>query len=301
MQLSTLAVAMGFAFTLAGCTVGEDEADPDDMADVEGEQDTSVDADPLAVSSKGDPGVNGQYCKGSAYNCRFRFDDSRILTNDGDEHWGITPGASIRDGFGKPLATQTATTMRFNYGQTRLLAGKAHALGASTSNGSTGWYPIDHIKGEASFRSKMGNVDAKDPGQGKLACYEVRSTYDASLAPKKVVHNSTSANERAGDYLPLVRRNGEASSNLEFNVPGFGLGGAVSDHFRAGTKFQRVGVPTATGKPSITIPLWVKGGDRKYSKHSGDLTFLYGYVVGDGVKRFGWMAQDAVTPSTGCP
>ena len=30
------------------------------------------------------------------------------------------------------------------------------------------------------------------------------------------------------------------------------------------------------------------------------MRFLYGYIVGNGVKRFGWMAQDAVTPSSGC-
>jgi hypothetical protein len=41
-------------------------------------------------------------------------------------------------------------------------------------------------------------------------------------------------------------------------VPGFGLGGASTDHFPAGTRFHRVRVPTSTGRPSITIPLWVK-------------------------------------------
>jgi hypothetical protein len=31
------------------------------------------------------------------------------------------------------------------------------------------------------------------------------------------------------------------------------------------------------------------------------MRFLYGYIVGNGVKRFGWMAQDALLVSTGCP
>ena len=31
------------------------------------------------------------------------------------------------------------------------------------------------------------------------------------------------------------------------------------------------------------------------------MRFLYGYVrASDGVKRFGWIAQDAVTASSGC-
>jgi hypothetical protein len=91
------------------------------------------------------------------------------------------------------------------------------------------------------------------------------------------------------------------SANLVFSVPGFGLGGATTDHFIAGTKFQRVEVPTSEGRPSITIPLWVKGTNGRYTKQSGELRFFYGYIrAADGVKRFGWMAEEALQVSSGC-
>jgi hypothetical protein len=99
-----------------------------------------------------------------------------------------------------------------------------------------------------------------------------------------------------------VRANGERSANLVFSVPGFGLGGATSDHFRAGTKFQRVGVTTKAGPPSISIGLWVANSEGRYIVRSGSMRFIYGYIVGDGgVKRFGWMAMDALKVSGGCP
>ena len=102
--------------------------------------------------------------------------------------------------------------------------------------------------------------------------------------------------------MPLVRSNGLRSANLVFSVPGFGLGGATSDHFLAGTKFRRVTVPTKTGAPSIQIPLWVANSDGRYIVRSGAMRFIYGYAIGDGgVKRFGWMAMDALKVSDNCP
>ena len=246
-------------------------------------------------------GVNGNFCIASTFNCRFHEGSSRVLTNSGGETWGVTPGAQVRDGNGTALRTETATRLTFNFGQTRYLAGSAHALALTTANGSAGWYPISAIKGEASFRQKMGEVNGRDPGRGPMACYQIRNSHDASIELKKVVRDSTATHERAGDYLPLPRANGVRSANLVFSVPGFGLGGATTDHFVAGTKFQRVDVPTFEGKPSITIPLWVKAANGHYTKQSGELRFFYGYIkASDGAKRFGWMAEDALAVSTGC-
>ena len=292
--------------TLASCTVGDEDAyDPDDPdADVEGEQDSSPssESDSLSASNKGSPGVNSNWCKASEYNCRFRYDDSRITAPDGTQVWDVVPGASVRDGNGDVLYKQAGTRLKFNYGQTRTLAGKAHALAMSTSNGSAGWYPIDHIVREQTFRNRVGNVDAKNPGLGKMACYKIRnSDPSTALAEKKVVHDSESTNEKLGDYLPLKRTNGKRSANLVFSVPGFGLGGATADHYPAGTKFQRVKVTSYAGNPSITIPLWVKNGNGDYKKQSGEATFIYGYIVGNGVKRFGWMAMEALTTADNCP
>lgn len=270
-----------------GCTVGEEEIDEPEEESIEAVRYVN--------------GANGNFCIASTYNCRFREGGSRVETQAGGDTWGIATGASVRDGNGTVLATQTATRLTFNYGQTRLLAGKAHALALTTSNGSAGWYPIDHILGEASFRKQNGEVNGRDPGKGEMACYQIKNTHDASIELRKVVKDSTATHERAGDYLPLVRANGQRSANLVFSVPGFGLGGATTDHFVAGTKFQRVQVPTFAGVPSITIPLWSKNTAGRYLKLDGELRFFYGFVrASDGVKRFGWMAEEALQVSTGC-
>jgi len=281
-----------FVLVVTACTVGEE-------GDFEGEED-GVDGEALAAVHY-THGVNGDYCIASTFNCRFRKDGSRVTTAAGSEDWGITPGASVRDGNGKALSTETASKLTFNYGQTRYLAGKAHALALSTSNGSAGWYPIDHIKGEASFRARMGEVNGRDPGIAPMACYQIRNSHDPDLELKKVVKDSTATHERAGDYLPLVRDNGVRSANLVFSVPGFALGGATTDHFEAGAKFQRVQVPTFEGQPSITIPLWTKAANGHYTKQAGEMRFFYGYIrAADGVKRWGWMAEDALQTATGC-
>jgi hypothetical protein len=251
------------------------------------------------------PGVNGDECTESPFNCRFRSGSSRVTTAGGEDSWGIEPGASVRDGNGDVLAVETRSRLTFNFGQTRALAGKAMALALSTSNGSAGWYPIERILGETSFRARNGEVNGRDPGLGDMACYQVRDAHDPGIELKKVVFDSQvgdDGHERAGDYLPLVRNNGRRSVNLVFSVPGFGLGGATTDHFPAGTKFQRVEVPTSSGRPSITIPLWVKDSAGRFRAQSGTMRFLYGYVrASDGVRRFGWMAQDALEVSSGCP
>jgi hypothetical protein len=281
---------------LAGCAMS--------AAPSEGDDDAADLIDTSIASAALTSGVNGSECAASPFNCKFHDGSSRVLTAGGDDSWGISPGASVRDGNGDVLAVETGTRLTFNFGQTRLLAGKAHALALTTSNGSAGWYPIERILGEASFRAHNGEVNAQDPGLGTMACYAVRNSHDATLELKKVVFDSMvgdAGHERAGDYLPLVRANGRRSVNLIFSVPGFGLGGATTDHFPAGTRFRRVTVPTTAGPPSIVIPLWVKDGAGRFRTQSGTMRFLYGYVrASDGVRRFGWMAEDALEVSTGC-
>ena len=81
-----------------------------------------------------------------------------------------------------------------------------------------------------------------------------------------------------------------------------GLGGVAVDHFPAGTKFQRLDVPTDSGVPSIDIPLYVQDSEGRYRKQSGTMKFLYGYVVATaGTRRTGWMAYDALSSTRGCP
>ncbi|NOJ79100.1 hypothetical protein [Myxococcus xanthus] len=249
-------------------------------------------------------GVNGTYCLVSPYNCKLQASGgNRVPTNaPEDDNWGLVTGVPIRDGHGTVVGTNTRTSAAFNYGQTRTFAGEKHAFAVSTSNSSAGWLPISSILGSTSFEQKVGHVSALGAGLGNLGCYAVRDWHDTTLEFKKVVYDSTATHERAGDYLPLVRANGLRSVNLVFNVPGFALGGPAVDHFPAGTKFQRLDVPTEHGVPSIDIPLWVQDSAGRYRQQSGTMKFLYGYVIAaTGTKRNGWMAHDALQVSSGCP
>lgn len=284
---------------VASCMVGDAPADDDD-SDTSDLVDTQPGLHAMALAQ----GVNGHYCVASPFNCRFRLGDARVTNTLGDDSWEITPGAAIRDGNGVALATETGTHLTFNYGQLRTVAGSLHALALTTSNASAGWYPVDHIVQQAAFTNDDHEVAAKDPGDGKLGCYAVRGSDDEALAALKVVYDSKEGpdgHERAGDYFPLVRADNRRSVNLVFSVPGFGLGGATTDHFLAGAKFQRVDVPTATGRPSIAIPLWSRDSEGRYRKRAGSMRFLYGYVrTANGARRFGWMARPALEVSSGC-
>lgn len=250
------------------------------------------------------PGVNGDACKVSPYNCKLRVSGgNRVATNDPDDDnsWAVQQGVPVLDGNGDVMAISTKTRAKFNYGQKRSFGGEDYVFAMSTSNSSAGWMPLSSILGAESFASKVGHVSAKGAGLEEMGCYEVKSSHDPVLELEKVVYDSKSTHERAGDYLPLPRANGQRSVNLVFNVPGFALGGPAIDHFPAGTKFQRLDVPTDHGAPSIDIPLYVKDSKGRYRKKSGTMKFVYGYVLAaTGTKRNGWMAYDALKVSSGC-
>ena len=61
-------------------------------------------------------------------------------------------------------------------------------------------------------------------------------------------------------------------------------------------------MPTDSGVPSIDIPLYVQDSEGRYRKQSGTMKFLYGDVVATtGIRRNGWMADDALSSTRGCP
>jgi hypothetical protein len=139
-----------------------------------------------------------------------------------------------------------------------------------------------------------------------MHCYAIRDSADPTLAEKKVVYDTKEdpgpAGEAAGDYLPRLRANNKRSVNLIFNTPGSALGGPAIDHFPAGTKFQRLDVPTDSGPPSIDVKLWSQDGNGKFRTPAGALKFVYGYIGSKtGDTRVGWMAYDALAVSSGCP
>lgn len=276
------------AAPMTGCIAATDDGE-DVLEDSVVEQDEAL-----------SPGVNGGACVQSPFNCKLRVSGGNVVDNSQDGLWAVED-APVVDGNGDLMAMNTRDHLRFNYGQTRRMNNVTYVYARSTSAGSSGWFPITAVLGEQSLRDKVGEVNAKDTGLSRMGCYQIRSSHDESLVEKKVVYDSQETHERAGDYLPLVRANGGRYANLAFNVPGFALGAPAVDIFPAGTKFQRVDVPTDSGRPSIDIPLYVKDSAGRYRKESGTMKFIYGYVVSKtGTKRFGWMAYDALTSSSGC-
>lgn len=293
--LSTVLVV---AALVCGC-------DDPDAAEVDADDEDAF-VDP--IEARYFKGVNGEVCAASKYNCKLRpKGGNRVATDDKDDNdsWAIAQGVPVRDGNGTIVAYNDKMRGTFNWGQMRSFDGADHVLGLSTTNGSSGWMPLSAIAGQTSFKNKLGKVSAVGEGLKKLGCYAIRDSHNAGIEFKKVVRGSKVSHERAGDYLPLVRKNGKRSANLIFNVPGFALGGVTVDHFPAGTKFQRYDVPTGedgSGPASIDIPLYIKDGNGEYKKPDGTMKFIYGYVIAaTGTKRNGWMAYEALEVSSNCP
>lgn len=260
-------------------------------------------------------GVNSKGCRRSAYNCALHpgTGTQRVRRADGGETWGVDPGflsankgVPVLDGNGDLMAMSPKTSFTLNYGQTRRLGNRTYVMALSAGIGSAGWVPIDAFLNAASLRQKVGEVNAHGTGLEDMACYVVKTSFDASLDKYAVVKNATDSNKpEPDDYLPKKRSNGKVYVNLAFSAPGDGLGAPAVDIFPAGTKFQRLDVPTweAGGAPSLDVKLYSKpAGSKTYSKLSSrEMKFIYGYVkTDDGVVRYGWMALDGLTPSSGC-
>lgn len=296
LKLLAMTAVTTASLSLGACApVGPDE-------DVEEQEASASDEDAVKTYS----GVNGGSCYASPYNCKLRNEGgNRIMHKDGSIEWGVNTGVNILDGNGDVMFLSKSTELKFNYGQKRTFGGKSYVFAMSTSNKSSGWFPLDAVKSKDVLKDRVGDATAHRAGLSKMACYEVRNDMDPKLAEKKVVFDTDSnpgdTGEAAGDYLPKIRANGKRSINLIYNTPGYALGGPAIDHFPAGTRFQRLDVPTDNGPPSIDIPLWVQDGNGEFKKHSGDLKFVYGYVVSKtGEVRTGWMAYPGIKPSSGC-
>lgn len=271
------------ALALAACSGSSD----DDESDISTQDDALT------------PGVNGGACKYSPYNCKLRVNGENSVDGPADG-WTVKDGPVV-DGNGDLIGLNTRDHLDFNYGQDRRLGNRTYVMARSTSTASAGWFPIDLVASESVLRSRLGEVNAKDTLGRRLGCYQIRNSHDATLEFKKVVYDSSEVHERAGDYLPLPRANNRRYANLAFSVPGAGLGAPAIDIYPAGTHFQRIDVPTNSGRPSLDVPLWVKDGAGRYRQRSGTLKFIYGYVLSSpGDRRYGWMAYDALQVSSGC-
>ena len=194
---------------------------------------------------------------------------------------------------------QTYDHLAFNYGQDRAFGGKTYVFARGSSNASTGWVPLDAVVSNAVLAGRIGEVNAKDTGGARMGCYQVRASHDASIAKLKVVRGD--AGPEADDYLAIPRTNGKRYANLVFNLPGDALGGPAVDIFESGTRFQRIEVPTETGRPSLDVKLYALDDPNRFTGKT--MKFIYGFVRTDGTQRFGWMAMDALSAvsSTPCP
>ncbi len=280
----------------------------------DGSEDADADASSEIVQeglSGTRPGVNGSACKRSAYDCTLHGGASgqRVKRADGGETWAVasgTPNTPIMDGNGDLMGTSRRTSFTLNYGQTRRMGNTTYVYALSTGLGASGWVPIDAFLHADSLRARVGEVDAKGAGLRELGCYEVSTGFDASLNRYKVVKGATDADAmEPDDYLPTKRANGGIYMNLAFNVPGDAIGGPAVDIFPAGTKFQRLDVPTWEGSaPSLDAKLYSKAsGAKAYDVLSSrTMKFLYGYVrAKNGAVRYGWMAEAGLDVSSGCP
>ena len=314
-KLLGTAAAAAVLVTISGCAADTND-DPTGDGDTE-----STESDVTALR----PGVNSQGCQRSAYNCALHpgTGTQRVRRADGSETWSVDPKWLSDHAFVDPTTKKPATpvldgncelmafskngSFTLNYGQTRRMGNLTYVMALSAGIGSAGWIPLDAFQQADSLRAAVGEVNAHGVGLADLACYVVKTTFDASLDKYAVVKNATDSNKpEPNDYLPMKRNNGKVYVNLAFSAPGDGLGAPAVDIFPAGTKFQRLDVPTwETGSaPSLDVKLYSKpAGSSTYSKLAArEMKFIYGYVkTKAGVVRYGWMALDGLTPSDGCP
>jgi hypothetical protein len=302
-----LVVSAAMLATISGCAA--DSTDDGSAADDEG----SVESDVTALR----PGVNSAGCKRSAYNCSLNpgGNGQRVYTATGADSWGIDPnwvadhklgGIPVVDGNGESMGISKSTSLTLNHGQTRRIGNTTYVMALSSGVGAAGWVPIDAFLHADSLRAKVGEVNAHGEGLKDLGCYEVDTSFDPALANYKVVKGAKiTDSEKPADYLPKPRNNGKVYANLAFSIPGDALGAPAVDIFPAGTKFQRLDVPTWEGSaPSLDAKLYSRtpGTDHFSTLSSRTMKFVYGYVkTKPGAVRYGWMALDGLKSSGSCP
>lgn len=277
--------------TLAGCAA-------------EAEDDEGAGSAVSEISAK--DGTNGNSCKRSAYNCSLRAGGQRVERADGGETWAVEEGQSpvvVVDGNGEEMGRSTYSKFTLNYGQSRTINGVRYVYALSTGLASGGWVPMNAFRAKESLAKAVGNIDAKGASLAPIGCYEIATAYAKRLDTLKVVKGAKEGEAKEpNDYLPQVRKNGQIYGTLSFNVPGDDLGGANTDIFPAGTKFQRLDVPTWDGPPSIDAKLYARTkGTDAYSTPAGEMKFIYGYITSvTGEVRYGWAAIDGLNVSSAC-
>jgi lysozyme len=274
-------------------------------------------------------GKNGSDCSSySPYDCKLSPDTqtgsaaNRVVQKvDGKitNSWAVTTvsgaDALILDGYGNELlrsdgqpVLQSPGNVTFNYGQVRKFGGADYVFALSTDNKSTGWLPAASIEEWSAFKSDVGSKNAVGSGLADLGCYEVMkepsvsASEFANFSALKVVRYAPFAEgeEKVGNYTSWSRESGAYLANMLFNVT---KGSPAIDIFPAGTKFQRLHVPTWSSAPSIDVDLYSYGEcehdgktAKSYCVPAGQLKFIYGRVLTpQGENRYGWMALEGTS------
>lgn len=276
-------------------------------------QDESEDEGSTESAESARSGVNGDSCKRSPYNCSLHPGDQRVSSTTGSDKFAVDPkysaahkGVPVVDGNGGALGNSTFTSFTMNYGQHRTIQGTEYVYAMSTGLGSSGWVPLDAFVSSAALLKDAGTVTAHGSALGtEMGCYAIKSSYDPKFDKLKLLKGGGDDAQEPNDYLPQKRANGKVYGTISFNVPGDALGGPNVDIFPAGTKFQRLEVPTweSPQLPSLGAKMYAKAkGASTYTVDAGEMKFLYGYVkTTEGVTRYGWMALDGAEVSSGCP
>ncbi len=273
-------------------------------------------------------GVNSTACRRSPYNCQLhpgaggqRVTGLPSAPTSSAPAWPInpswltsrgyvTPGTGrpyvpVVDGHGELIGPTSKMAFVLNYGQTRHMGALTYVFALDTGLRIPGWVPVDAFLDAALIRQRVGEVNAHGAGLKRMACYEFDDTYPARLDHYKVVKGATDKDsEEPNDYLPHPLADGRWYSPLCFSVPGAALGAPSVDLFPAGTRFQRLDVPTwESAAPSLNATLYAKpAGSTAYTQPAGSMKFVYGYVkTKDGTVRYGWTGYDGLKVSSGCP
>lgn len=262
--------------------------------------------------------------KGSAFGHKIgKVEPRRFLTPGGSWFWPIRGAVTAVDGVGRPLGVIDRKSVKINYGQRKMIAGKAHVLVFSAfirtsgtdyagvraayaetdrKNGFTGsgWVPESAIHSAircmptlrkparavhgAAVRVKNG----KDFCNG--AYTQTRPECLGSYAGKKVGQRITTSSGDAADYL----LNNGGVHNVAWSTPR--AGGAASDVLFGSPETALKLVSSERGKvPVLRLGLFRKGSTTR----AGSLLFAYVRVSSSvGPDIFGWFTVPSIARSS---
>jgi len=221
-----------------------------------------------------------------------RFD----IPGTNKDRWAISLPTGLYDGFGRARDPIVGHWVHINYGQRKNIGGKDYVWAHSAriapkdpaaEDYASGWVPQASIRLQRPL-ALMPNVLAEDPGHGDIATdYQVTFARTGKFGNLKVVRPKKGhpvKREQAADYLER-----EGVVYLNYSLPG--NGGYAIDALPEDTPFRRARKVKAA-KIKLYRPL-----SREQVK---TMAFVYGHIVTGSVRRYGWIALDALSKPRRC-